>query len=512
MLELSAMFADGMILQRDQTIPVWGTADPGQKVTLAIQGKTAQATADSEGNWRAMIGPLDVSEHESLSVVCGEESITLNDIAVGDVYLAGGQSNMEFLMRYEKHFAREKEYLTEHPDPLIRFFDVPEIAYDGQDRDFDYSKVGIWRSSCAEDLDFFSAPAYYFAKELRKELGIPVGIIGLNWGGTMSSAWMSEEHARRICPEQVQDFENRLGTMTYEELIETAGSNPMNDRGYHEWDPFNEFIMPATPGPEEIGAFFQKMAETGVDFSTVQQMPGLQAYPGALYEHMVKPAAGFGVKGALWYQGESDDEVAGSAAHYRTSLETVLSDWRTLWQNPALPFLIVQLPGFRSWLAVTCKDYDLIRRAQKEVCDSDPNAFLCSISDSGEEFDIHPKNKLVVGKRLAKLALRHLYNRPLVADAPVLSSVERDGRMIRLSFDHAGPGLRVIGDRISALSVSCPEETEDYAFSIDGSDVILCLKKPAEGKVTLSFAEGSWYCVNLFSSEGIPAVPFHVTC
>ena len=162
-MKLSPLFSDHMILQRGKRVPVWGEAAPGVEVRISIQGASYSAKADASGSWCVPVGPLDAQESGTLEIAAGSERILLQDVAVGDVYLAGGQSNMEFLMRYEQHFAAERESCF---DPLLRFYDVPEIAYDGQDRDFDYSRVGLWRSASKEDLDYFSAPGYYFAKPM----------------------------------------------------------------------------------------------------------------------------------------------------------------------------------------------------------------------------------------------------------------------------------------------------------------------------------------------------------
>lgn len=506
-MKLPPLFADHMILQRGKSIPVWGEAAPGAEVCVSVQGKKYNGRADELGRWCAAVGPLNAQESGTLEITAGEEHVILQDVAVGDVYLAGGQSNMEFLMRYEKNFAAERESCF---DPLLRFYDVPEIAYDGQDRDFDYSKVGIWREAEKENLDYFSAPAYYFAKKLRRELNIPIGIIGLNWGGTRTSAWMSEEHAREICPEQVADFEARLKGRTLDQLFAESGKIPLNDRGYSTWDPFGEFIMAGTPSPEEIGAFFAKMGGM-IDLGSFATFADPKFAPGALYEHMVKKTAPFAVNGVLWYQGESDDEVEGSAAHYAQSLKTMIDDWRELW-GEKLPFFVVQLPGFRSWMAVVNRDYPLIRKAQQEVADTDENVYLCSISDLGEEFDIHPKNKQDVGERLALQALRHLYGKELLADPPRPASWKREGERVTICFADAGAGLVVRGEKLSALELKAGGETLPYRFAVSGDTLELVAENAGDRPITVAFARGDWYLVNLFNSADLPAIPFEIEC
>ena len=506
-MKLSPLFSDHMILQRGKPVPVWGEAAPGAELTVSIQGKRYTGPADDDGRWCITVGPLDAQESGTLEINAGSEYIVFQDVAVGDVYLAGGQSNMEFLMRYEQHFAAERESCS---DPQLRFYDVPEIAYGGQDRDFDYSKVGLWRKADRENLDFFSAPGYYFAKRLRRELGVPVGIIGLNWGGTRSSAWMSEEHARRICPEQVSDFEAKLKGRTYEELFTESGKSPLNDRGYSTWDPFGEFILAGTPTPEEIGAFLAKMGDV-IDLGSFAEFADPKHAPGALYEHMVKKTAPFGVKGVLWYQGESDDEVDGSAAHYAQSLEALIGDWRELW-GEKLPFFLVQLPGFHSWMSVVNKNYPLIRKAQQDVADADENIYLCSISDLGEELDIHPKNKLDVGERLAGLALLHLEGKEVLADPPRPTSWKREGERVTIRFENAGAGLTVRGGQVDALKLKSGDEELPYRFAVSGDCLELIAENAGDRPITVAFARDAWYLVNLFNSAGLPAIPFEINC
>lgn len=170
------------------------------------------------------------------------------------------------------------------------------------------------------------------------------------------------------------------------------------------------------------------------------------------------------------------------------------------------------MPGFRSWLAVENKNFPLIRAAQQAVCDKDGNAYLCSISDIGEELDIHPKNKKDVGERLCLLALKYLYGKDILADAPRFVSAKREGDRVRLIFDHAGTGLVMTGDTLEALTVTESGKTLEYRPEIEGNALLLKLEKPADGTVHIAFAKGAWYRVNLFNEAGIPAVPFETEC
>lgn len=184
MLKPAILFHDHGVLQRGKRIPVWGSADPGAPVTVTVQGQTATAVADGEGNWTAVLEPLEASLTETLTVTSADETVTFTDVAVGEVWLAGGQSNMEFHMRYDADMAEEQPGCT---DGQLRFFDYPEVSYVGQIDEADYGKeYGFWRKCAPEQLERFSAVGYYFAKDLRRGLDVPVGIIGCNWGGTPS--------------------------------------------------------------------------------------------------------------------------------------------------------------------------------------------------------------------------------------------------------------------------------------------------------------------------------------
>ena len=157
MLKAADIFQSNMVLQRDKPLPVWGTAQPGTAVSISIQGQHAECVADSEGNWQATLPPLHNSEDETLAISANAEQLQMHHIAVGEVWIAGGQSNMEFYMRYEKHLNAVK---PECANPHIRFYDVPELAFEGQKEQFDYSRMGIWRTASPEDIEYFSAVGY----------------------------------------------------------------------------------------------------------------------------------------------------------------------------------------------------------------------------------------------------------------------------------------------------------------------------------------------------------------
>lgn len=280
-IQLNPIFSDHMVLQRDADIVIWGTVKEDCNITVSL-GQVSETVSAKEGKWRIVLPPMPAAEGLILVVSNGKEKLQIMDVAIGEVWVAGGQSNMEFWMRYEKHY---QETLSSCDNPNIRFFDMPKLAYDGQENDFDYHNVGIWRKADKRNLEYFSAIGYYLARELEKELEVPIGVIGCNWGGTRSLAWMKEEHAREIQKEQTADFYAKLNGQSYEEFCRTAGENPMNDTGNSVWNPFNDFILPKTPSEEEIHIFTAQDA----DISQIREMAKPQDAPG----HYI----------GIWYKG-----------------------------------------------------------------------------------------------------------------------------------------------------------------------------------------------------------------
>ena len=253
MLQTAKIFQDGMILQRGKRICVWGKSEPETTVTVEIQGQKESTIAKENGEWSVWISKLKASEDEVMHISTETEHLQYKDVAVGEVWVAGGQSNMEFWMRYEKH---KEESMKELPKNRLRFYDVPEVCFDGQLEIFDYSRQAVWRKATKEDLEYFSAVGYYFQKALEKELNVPVGIIGCNWGGTVACAWMSQETVKKVGPAWIEDYEKQISNLDMKEYWEKQKSNPMNDRGNMFADEFTEFMLPKTRSSEEIQEFF----------------------------------------------------------------------------------------------------------------------------------------------------------------------------------------------------------------------------------------------------------------
>lgn len=490
-----------MIFQHGKPVPVWGTAAPGAVVEVQIQGQKAQAKTAEDGTWTVTLASLTPSQSENMEITDGCDHLSFTDVAVGEVWVAGGQSNMEFFMRYEKH--REAEFAS-CPQPNLRFYDVPEVCYEGQLEDFDYSRMAVWRKAAGcEDLEYFSAVAYYFQKELAKNLDMPVGIIGCNWAGTSSSVWMKPSSVRSAGAIWMKEYEDFAAATDMDKYWERQRRNPLNGRGEPFGYNFGELVYPIIPPQEELDAYQASVSGEEYDYGGMAP----QQIPGILYEHMLKKTAPFGIRGVIWYQGESDD-IPGRQKLYCAMMAALIRDWRELWKDETLPFLIVQLPGYSHWIEVPAVDYPAVRKCQEEVTKTVPNTWLCSVSDSGEERDIHPKNKKVVGERLALLARGHVYQEEILCDAPQAADVSREGRRIKISFANAEGGLAIKGEKIAELQVRAEGREIPFSAAVEGGQLIITLNTADSVPVTVSFAQENWILVNLYNQAGIPAVPF----
>lgn len=498
MLKMPLIFCDHMVLQRQKNITLWGEADPGAVVTVTLLKDrplaAAQATADSKGSWKLHLPPMEADRGLHLQIESGENRLVLADVSVGEVWIAGGQSNMEYLLQFD---ADKESALALPEQPDIRFFDCPKASFEEALTDCDLSEYGFWRRCRREELPWFSAVGYYFAQKVQSALDIPVGIVGCNWGGSKACSWMAEEYLTGT-PGQVwlEEYRNALQGVDLDALRRDYRGNPGNIPSHPREDPFG-ILFPGLNREQQLQAKEQMAGQPALVIG-----PDHPWRPCGLYHTMLKKIAPFTARGVLWYQGESDD-VHGEI--YDTVLSSMIRAWRDLWQD-TLPFLIVQLAPFGQWLDCTGEKYPVVRQRQQDLCDSDPNAFLCSTADCGMEWDIHPKHKRPVGQRLALLALGHVYGQDILCDAPRLRQAIREGKEAILEFDH-GQGLHRTGDpgSIPALTVN----GESCSGRIEGDRLILSL--PDAEEWVIAYASGAYYEADLYNAAKIPALPFTVT-
>lgn len=524
-LKLAEVFGDHMVLQRGKPVKIWGKAVSGALVEVEIQGKQVQTTVKSDGTWQAQLSELEASECETMKVTCGEEELTLNDVAVGEVWLAGGQSNMEFFMRYDRDL---KEVVKTCENPKIRFYDYPEISTERQRQTKTYLDFGFWRVCDSENLQYYSAVGYYFAKYLQEALDVPVGIVGCNWGGTRACCWMDEASVMRYGAIWQEEYETGLANIRDLKAAEAAyENNPICDRTRAFSDPFMDRMLYGL-SREELEMFSMKMNDpSGADFEFFNQIgPWSEWRPSGLYHTMLEHVSPYTVRGVLWYQGESDDIHADL---YESMLTGLIRCWRSLW-GEELPFIIVQLAPYGEMMPPGGKFYPILRCAQENVSKSEPSVYMAVTGDVGHDFDIHPKEKQPVGRRMALLARGHVYGEDILCEAPAVADVVRTGSEIKITFDHADGGLTLKGDTVNALAIrvdgaQAQIPADHYSARIEGTQMIIrfdedVLKDESTMKgddvqtddaaVVVEFARTPYFEVNVYNASDIPVRPFEV--
>ncbi|MBE5912636.1 MAG: sialate O-acetylesterase [Pseudobutyrivibrio ruminis] len=503
-LKLGEIFKDGMVLQRDKEINVWGTAESGSTINVSLKGKNYSVETDVKGEWKVCIPALSASFGTEMIVSDGVDKICIEDVLIGDVFVAGGQSNMEFFMRYDKDFDKVVQTCE---NPLIRFYDIPEISTSEEPQMHDYSLFGFWRKATPEDLQYFSAVGYYFARTMQEHLQVPIGIVGCNWGGTRSCCWMDEESVEKYGPVWMRDYEEQVASITdMEEAKQKYLTNMISDKSHPFDNPIDDKMMYGNVSKEELEGMMDAFAE--LDSISVLG-PWHPWRPCGCYHYMLNQIASYTVKGVIWYQGESD------SAHpeiYADMMEGLIKCWRRDW-NDELPFFMTQLAPFGTEIMQDALYYPELRQQQELVTKRVNNVFLASIGDVGNYMDIHPKEKQPVGHRLALLALGHLYNEKILCDAPMSNFSEtKDGQII-IHFSNASGGLFLKGDTINAISL-IDETNKDidavnYSTTIEDESLIITVNNDEVVKA-VSFAETPYYEVNLYNMSKIPVMPFRV--
>ena len=504
-LKLGLLFGEHMVLQQGKTIPVWGTSCDLDEITVLLNG-VEQKTETVNGRWEVSFEAMEACEHTSMTVrsqKTGEE-IVFHDIAIGEVWLAGGQSNMEFILKYDVD--REEELKTED-DELLRCFTCPQTPFLGFEEKEICPAAGFWREwKDAEDRIQFSAVGAYMGKILRKKLGVPVGIISCNLGGTPAAAWTDVEdlQANDKLKPIFAEYEESLKHIDLRKYYESAYQPlPLPSK---EMLAFTDRFMMG----EDMTEFFKnmdKMPKPDPNLWNAYSISPLSAVKhGALYENMLKKVAPYAIKGFLWYQGE-DDDARERIDYYDESMVTLIRSWRKLWKEE-LPFYQVELAPFRGVGITAAKHYHVMRHMQEKAAKQLDDVYEICILDAGEEFNIHPRHKKIVGERLGHIVMKHSYNdQTLVADCPRYLKVERTEDGIAVSFDNCADGLCLKGDLKEYLFLEGSQGSIDYDYETKEDKLILKAQLPSE-KVRVSYCESNWCVAVIYNSEGQPAFGF----
>jgi sialate O-acetylesterase len=433
-LRLPHLFGDHMVVQRDKPWRVWGWAKQGEKVTVAFAGQVRSGVAGEDGTWWVEMEQVPASfEARELNVSAGSKSLAIRDVLVGDVWVCGGQSNMEWSMRATRDSDVE---IPAANFPAIRFIRLPKVAHLEPQDDFPVenpeSPTGNWRLCVSNQLENCTGVGYYFAKRIHRRLNVPVGLIDSSWGGTMAQHWVTKETLRPI-PEMAPYFEKfEVALKQWEDGGREEGAKRRYEQDVKAWE---EARAKAKSEGEKEPRKPNAKAYTN---------PALKGQPGGMLNGCIMPLANCAIKGVLFYQGENNSFTVGWKPFPKTYPAVVL-DWRKIFGDAKLPFGLVQIAG---WSNRRGMEYDMnhhcniVREVQFNTWKATPNTGLIVTFDTNVSQGIHPIRKAPVGERAARWALAEVYstlahgsNRLLEWKGPVYQSMERKESKIVISFE-----------------------------------------------------------------------------
>ncbi len=476
---LPRILSDHMVVQRDLPVHVWGMAEAGEEVTVSFRGESRATKAGALGRWSVFLKPgaaggpfqLTVEGKPAPEGSAPAQKITLDDVLVGDVWVASGQSNMEFEMRKA---ATAAEDLPNAANPRIRLLIVKHDAAEYAQDDIETSG---WAASSPETARDFSAVAWYFAREIEAREKVPVGVIKSDWGGTLVESW------------------TRLRA-----LGEDASLSPV-------------FVWRGRMTDREADALLadkehqQEIAEAKAQGKPIPEFPWhpeLEMWaPGLLWNGMIAPLTPFPIRGVIWYQGESNSPVEREPTLYHRLFRTMIEDWRREWGEGDFPFLYVQIANFKSGPS---EDWAAIREGQLQTLELRNTAMAVTI-DIGNPDNVHPTDKVDVGLRLARAARAISYGEAIEYSGPLFRQATPEGSAIRVWFDHA-KGLTAKGGEVSGFEVAGKDGRFFPATAmIEGSTAVATSPSVAE-PVAVRYGWANSPVCNLYNGEGLPASPF----
>lgn len=492
--KLAGVFQSGMVLQRRKPIRIWGSALDKTQITVELAGASQTATA-ADGKWTVTLPAredgvgLELRVSDSLNT-----EVVLKDICIGEVWLAGGQSNMEMKLRCD---AERNDVIGQAYDPLLRYYAVPKIGYL---QPGETAPAGKWRSASDETVMDFSAVAYYFASRLRKAMPeVPVAIIECCWSGSSACAWTEESYFKDEIRIYMDEYRELAPQIDIAEALEEMRN--MQERMKNMITP--ELREKESQPITELQAI-ELSRERMLEIRCAHCTPVNPFRPAGLYHTMLSTIIPYTLAGFLWYQGEDDVD---RPELYKTLLSQMIRCWRDSWQEE-LPFLIVQLPPLYANMASWGRDFIPIRAQQDIVSRTVPNTYLVCTMDIGAKYDVHPKWKRQVGLRLAGLAEDKVYGLSCLSESPELERAVLDGRTLCMTFRHCGDGLWIKGTDIHALELLCGEEhISGYKVAVYSNMIMITLPENVTPDC-IKFAKVDYCEVNLYNSAALPAKPF----
>ncbi len=466
------LFTDGAVLQRDKPVPVWGTARDGEKVTVEFENQKLNTTA-ADGKWSVNLKPLKAGGPFTMTIT-GDNQVTVKDLLVGEVWLCSGQSNMHFRMVSVENSAQE---IAAANDPNLRFFNVPQQMAQSPTT----ALQGDWKRVSPETAGECSAVAYYFGRELQQKLGVPVGLLISSVGGTRIESWMRAETL--AATGESTDLVKKWSDISAMEFARIGAE-------YSAFQYQRDQVHPKAA--KEAKAQGQPVPPPPV-------APKIRTHdcPSALHNGMIAPLQPFAIRGAIWYQGESN---SGQPAPYEKLLPALIGDWRRVWGEP-FPFLFVQIAPHRN-------THPAFREAQLRIWQKTPLTAMAVTADVGDANNIHPTRKEPVGQRLALAAQVLAYGERVEYSGPIYDSMKaKDGEIV-LNFKHVGGGLISKDGELKGFTIAGADKKFVPAKAeIQGSTIIVSAEGMADPKA-VRYGWANVPDVNLFNHEGLPASPF----
>ena len=602
-LKLPRLFSDKMVLQREAPVRFWGWGKPGGQIMVSIDDFTVKSKVDKNGNWECLFpaheagGPFQV-------IVYGDAQVTYEDVYFGDVWVASGQSNMEW--KISGDIVGMEETIADSNYPEIRFFEVPKRISPAIQNDLE---GGEWKIANTENSPEFSAVAWFFAKKNHLEKNVPVGVVSSYWGGTPAEAWTSigtlngvegykESAAEVLDPandwetiiadneekskkkwEMIWDKEGSISTGANQldfddsdwQNIELPNADPMSDFVWvrkkveiksvksaklslgrltnlgtvyingtevldRKWEQLKTIEIPdgvlvsgenliairavndwdnrVTIGKSgdfnlQIGKKTISLEGTWKYSNSVEpKMPDVQNFswkPSFLFNGMIKPIAGYSIKGVIWYQGESN---VGQHQYYRTLFGEMIRDWREYWKQGNFPFLFVQLANWQARQPEPSESgWAALQEAQTQTLEL-PNTGMATIIDIGEADDIHPRNKKDVGERLWLSARKVAFGEDLIYSGPMYAGHSIAGNKVTINYDHVGSGLEIRGESLTGFAMAGEDKKFYWAQGqIEGDKIVISSDQVDEPKY-IRYAWADNPACNLYNKEGLPAIPF----
>jgi sialate O-acetylesterase len=483
-VRLPAIFSDHMVLQRDAIVPVWGWADPGEKVTVSIAGQTKNTTADAAGKWSVKLDKLSAGEALTL-VVTGKNKIIVNDVLVGEVWLGSGQSNMQMQMKGVQNIEQEKAAAK---FPQLRMFTVKRNEQVTPQTNCE----GAWVICSPETVESFSATAYFFGRELLQKLSVPVGLIASSVGGTPIEAWTSMEKmdGRKELAPVFNEWAAKM-----RQPFDPVKAQAQYEKQYAAWKT-NSAKRVAEGKP--AGYAPQKPVPARED----------KNYPANLFNGMIAPIIPYAIRGAIWYQGENSGR-AGFAQLYEFQLPLLIADWRARWGQGEFPFAWVQLANYRQMTNTPSPitHWAHVREGMLKSL-AMTNTGMAVAIDIGMADNIHPINKQEVGRRLALWARANVYSEKIPFSGPLPAGHKISGGKIILSFKHIDGGLAAKDGDLNGFVIAGADKQWHWATARIEGDTVVISNPDVKSPVAVRYAWADNPKCNLYNGAGLPASPF----